>query len=451
MAEFTSRYEGMSHRALYQALQAGDPDQIEELVTHWKSIEETTRRISADLEADLVGLARSWEGAAGREYQNRVSMIGSFAAALADHHAGMHGGLSQMRRALADAKVKAEDPAATEDNDSLLGGAVAGATAGGLVGGVPGAVGGAVVGGLLGHQADEEQQEQARQRMVRLVSELAAEYDTSSHWYIQVPTEAPVGLPGDNLGYDADPAATAAPSSLTGAPQAPGGGAGPAHRDVAPSVNYVPDGAGGSGQLAGEPGAPSQPAGPGVDPADGSTGPAAGTTLAGADRTGVVAAGGLIAGAAIVGQLSTQPPPARGVAAGALAASLPPGGVLDGGANAARPGTGVAPSAGSTSVSSVGSDANRGAPTRAAGAGGQGGRGVTVGAASAPGGAAAVGGTGAQSGGRHVVAASGPRTEGHDDDEDTHDTWLTEDEMVWGTDEDTAPAVLGSSPPPDTD
>ena len=65
MSEYTGRYAGMSHRALYEAVRAGDPAQVDGLAAQWRSIGETTRRLADELTRDLGALARGWQGAAG--------------------------------------------------------------------------------------------------------------------------------------------------------------------------------------------------------------------------------------------------------------------------------------------------------------------------------------------------------------------------------------------------
>jgi uncharacterized protein YukE len=443
MSEYTGRYAGMSHRALYEAVRAGDPAQVDGLAAQWRSIGETTRRLADELTRDLGALARGWQGAAGEEYQRRLSLVSGYAGRLADDHQQVSTGLGQMHRALAEARRKAEDPAATDDHDSLLKGVGTGALSGAPLGPTGMLVTG-VVGGILGHEADQKQKEQAHQRMVQLVAELAADYDVLRHGHIHTPATPPVGLPGGDPGHVADPTAGGRPGALGQGPHAGAGGALPTGRESGPTGV-----AGGGAQPAAGAGDPSGPgAGPGAgDPARG--GPAGGgTSLAGAADDLAGGGGALLAGSALAGQVGALPAAAGAAAAGsatalgsgaaaALAGSLPPGGVLGGAAGA----TGAHGAHGAP-----GAHGAHGAPGSHGGAGTAGTPGAGGTAGTAPGHGPAAG-RAPQAGAAGRAAAGVPGSRGADGEEpERYDTWLTEDEIVWGDDE-APPPVLGAPAP----
>jgi len=84
--EFTSRYAGVSHRDLWNQLQAGDPGQIDRLAVSWKAIGDTARTLSSTVNTDLGNL--DWDSAAGREFHcssgiERASCVRAVSATLA--------------------------------------------------------------------------------------------------------------------------------------------------------------------------------------------------------------------------------------------------------------------------------------------------------------------------------------------------------------------------------
>jgi uncharacterized protein YukE len=193
--EFYERYRQKTHEELAAMLAAGQPNQVQQLVTVWKSIEITIGGLGASLRGDLDRLLRGWESASGREFDSRVGLIATYAQQLAEELTSIHTGLSSMGGALAEAKAKAELPDAKPKpagNSAATTGALAGALlgpAGMLVGGV--------IGGALGHEADATEQRKAHERMVVLVSELAAQYRVIDYttWPNSVPPP-PRGMPG---------------------------------------------------------------------------------------------------------------------------------------------------------------------------------------------------------------------------------------------------------------
>ncbi|RQX07207.1 WXG100 family type VII secretion target, partial [Micromonospora globispora] len=189
MSEYTQRYQHVSHRELYDGVNAGDPKQIDGLSAQWSSLKDTLEGLGRDLRVDLDALAKTWTGDAAREFQRRLNLVVGYSGDLAEGMTDVRQALSMMADELRAAQAKAESPAETDDNDKLL----AGAGKGLLVGGLPGAV----VGGFLGHEQDKEEQEKAHQRMVQVVAELAEGYDFSAYGrVVTAPTPDP-DLPGN--------------------------------------------------------------------------------------------------------------------------------------------------------------------------------------------------------------------------------------------------------------
>src|SRR5690554_5488173 len=169
--EYYARYAGVSHYDLYYQLRAGNPSQVENLATTWKSLAISVDDMAANLDRDLERLRSSWTGSASDEFGRRVSLVSEFARELSDEFTRVHRSLTLMAGSLRSAQARAEHPDETNDHDKLLKGAAAG-----LVGGPAGAL----IGGMIGHQLDKEEKQRAHQRMIRLVAEVAAEYDVAA-------------------------------------------------------------------------------------------------------------------------------------------------------------------------------------------------------------------------------------------------------------------------------
>lgn len=397
--EILARYENTSHEELYQQLMAGDPEQIDGLAAHWRSIHDTVSGLASALRRDLTALLPSWEGAAGQEYQRRVASVVTFAETLAAEFDEIRSGLTTMAEGLREAQRDAESPEETDDHDGLLGGAGAGALAGSRFG-VGGAVVGGVIGGITGYNQDEQEKEAARTRTVQLVAQLAAEYRMTEQTNLSMelvgePEELPVGSP------EARVAPRAVPPVTTPTPVADLDGH-PVDRppaQVTPSpVDVGPD------------------AGNGPHDLDGSDPDGSGTQLLGVGDGPLTGAGGT-AGSGGLGALAAG----GGTAGGGLGAGFAGGGV------GARPvGTGL------SGTSSGG---------RAGGLGGAG----DVGRDRAATGTQRGGSTSTRSDQRAATRGAGPGAEGETDE---YLTWLTEDEMVWGEEDDAPPSVLGATPAP---
>jgi hypothetical protein len=418
-----SKYAGVSHRDLWNQLQAGDPGQIDGLATSWKSMADTARTLSSTVTTDLGKL--DWDSNAGREFQRRLSVLSSYSTDLAHDHDSVHTGLTQMSQSLRTAKGKAEDPADTDDNDSAIGFAAAGSVLG---------PGGTVLGGLLGHHRDEEQKKEAHERMVAVVAGLAADYDQYRFSYIETPAVVPVDLPG--------PATNPSPTNPASGPGAANPHGGPGTH--APGTGQTNHDGGPTGTVDGPGSGTNQPINLVTsDPTTNDSGTSllgAGGAIAGA---GAVGAGGLAAGGALAGQLGALPgTSATGLTAGLASAGMPAGGLVS------QPTSPNAAQAGGRSATGnlrAGSSNGSGNGTgRAASAGRGPGSGVIGEEGRAAG--ARRGGPGSVEGNQR--GGAGRSGEGYDDEEERYDTWLTEDEMVWGDDPHAAPpSVLGGPRP----
>lgn len=426
--EYTAHYAGKSHRELYDQLMAGKPDQIDGVATAWHTSEGTARHIAGEIEKDLKNL--DWTSEAGREYQRRLGVVSAFSKLLADDQGAMKRSLTEMSGQLRTTQKQAQseaNPSDTDDNDSMMGGAAIG----GSTFGVPGLI----VGGILGHERDERQKKEAQQRMVLLMSTLAADY-TVTGAKVGEPLPPPVSLPGGNPGSDVDPQGNPHVTTQSNAAKLGQFGNGTTHGTVdvgpvstGPGTNTVTDPA--LTQV--------------VDPT-------AGTSLLGVE-SGVIGAGGtLVAGTALAGQLVSLGGGAGGVNAGlattGLASSVPAGGVLgrggtggSGGTTAGQRGGSLSPRGGAGQRGSTGG--LKDSTGRTAGARPSGKPGADPNRASRTGGPGREGMLGQQRG-----AGPTARNGVGDDEDEQHDTWLTEDDMVWGDDENAPPPVLGGSPPP---
>ena len=247
-----------------------------------------------------------------------------------------------------------------------------------------------VLGSEYGHAMADEAAEAARQRMANLVSEVGLVYGYTSS-IVPEPVVADPDMPGDDvavgklihLGGGSDSASSSSSAARTVSSMSASGSASPS----VTTVSYD----GGSGSTTS-----------GTD-SNGSSGAYSVSTLAGADGAGVV---GLASGtgAAVVTSMSlgaagVAGPGGMGLPAAAANTTIPPGGVL---ASANPTGAkSVNPTVTETGTSPT-STTRTGTPTTT-------------------------------------------RTDPTDDEDKSHSTWLTEDDMVWGDEEadDLPPSVLG--------
>ncbi|MGI5525190.1 WXG100 family type VII secretion target [Micromonospora sp. CA-259024] len=425
MSEYTQRYQGRSHKELYDGVMAGKPEQVEGVAAQWAELKGILDGLGRELSGDLEKLGNTWTGSAGLEFHRRLSLIVAHADALGEGMAGIKQGLTMMADHLRTAHKQAESPEETDDNDQLISGAIKGAATFGLTG--------AVVGGLMGHQQDKEEQEKAHQRMVTVVAELASGYELSAYDRVVDPPLPDPDTP-DSVSKDSTtPQSVSAIAKVSAGPTTTDGTTRSGDATIAtpdrvgpPPVtgdNLIP----GHGPATG--GTPAVAIGPVGADASGATG----TSLAGADPLigGALLTGGTAGLAGLAGPTTatagggTGPGLLYGTQGGA-----PAGGVLRTAALAgssstptpsARPTGGAAP-ADSRSASGIGRSVD-----------GQ--RGGSGGNARSGSGRGAGGGTG-----RPGVLGGQGRPQ--DDDSDERLTWLTEDEMVWRDGGDAAPPVL---------
>lgn len=392
--EYVARYEGLSHEELWKQLKAGDPNQIDTLAAAWKSLHDTADGLATSLNQDLAKLSAGWSSPSGTEYQRRLGLVSSFSSNLATEFTGIQQGLTLMSGPLRTAQKQAEDPAAADNNNNLVKDAIIGTAIAGPVGGI--------VGGFFGHSQDEAEKEKARQRMVQLVAGLAADYQVSkeSSWSPEAPVP-PTDLPGDGT-------TTSRFNAQSG-----------------PSVNS-PGGVNGTHDSFTTQRTVSDPSKVSQGPGDGAGSANDGSTVLGPDGqpidpvTSLAGAGGGLSGAGALG--------AGALGVGGLAASL--FGAGGAGANLGAPGAATA------SGYPLGS---------AAGATG-GGPGSPLGESTTPG-RDPRSAAGSRLAGRQSASGTGY---GEEDEPDERLTWLTEDDMVWGT-ESGAPSVLGTRPAQDPD
>lgn len=390
--EYYTRYQGYSHRELYNQLVAGEPAQVEAQADTWGRVHNALATVADQLEADLADLMRVWDSDAGAEFARRVSLVTSFTRGLAADANDVRAGLNLMANALQQAKSNAESPEETDDHDKAI--------IGGLIGSVAGPIG-AAGGALIGDQMDRAERERAHQRMIQLVARLAASYQTTG--LMAWPTDAatvPAGLPGELT-----PTGPGAGAGPTPRPPASGPGTGTA---VATAATAATTGVSGDGELASVRSAAA--AGGGGDQAGGSTmvpgsgGGATGSALLGA---------GAAAGVGLAGSIRGTAAPLR-----APDASLRPGSQAASRLLSANPG----PTATSTGTSASGASGHQSAAV-GRGVGSRGMTGMTESAARA--GAVGLGG------------------QSDEDEEAQRRTWLTEDDMVWSDGQRVPPPVLG--------
>ncbi|MET7669830.1 WXG100 family type VII secretion target [Micromonospora luteifusca] len=420
MSEYTQRYQGSTHKELYDGVMAGEPEQIEGVATQWAELKGILDGVGRDLSGDLEKLGNTWTGSAGREFHRRLSLIVAHADALGEGMAGIKQGLTMMADHLRSAHKQAESPEETDDNDKAISGTIKGAATFGLPG--------ALVMGIAGHQQDKEEQEKAHQRMVNLVADLASSYEISAYDRVVDPPPPDPETPNRVNNETTTPQSVSAIARVSAGPTSTGANAHTGDATIARADRVAPPPAVGDssvpgGHGSGTGGTPAVAIGP-VGTDSGSDAP--GTFLAGADP--LVGGAMLTGGAAGLAGLSgaTTAPTGAGTGPGLLFGAqggAPAGGVLRTAAlagsgtstptPAARP-TGGAPPADGRSASGVGRsiDGQRGGPGSGRGAGGNG--------------------------------VLGGRGQSQDDDSDERLTWLTEDEMVWRDGGKAAPPVLGS-------
>ncbi|MEU8659778.1 WXG100 family type VII secretion target [Actinoplanes philippinensis] len=212
--EIVGGYAAQTHDELYRAVMAGDPDQVDDVATVWRSLQGTVEQIGAALATDLGALQQMWQGEAGAEFQRRAGLIAGYCADLGRDFDALHQGLTLMAGALREARAEAEEPATlTTDPVAMVADT-------------------ATIGAAFGAQPERQEAAKSRERMVRLVTDLALTYTLTGadRWPGEVP-QPPPDLPGAAPAVASGAAAggasaTAAPSTSTpgGTSLASGGG-----------------------------------------------------------------------------------------------------------------------------------------------------------------------------------------------------------------------------------
>src|SRR5688572_8252455 len=173
--EYHERYRHLGHEELFRMLRAGSPVQVDSVVATWRTVEDAIGSIASTLRADLARLR--WSSSGSREFGFRLGLVVSYAQKLADEATAMRTGLVVMSGSLAQAQRRAEPDGPTRLDPRP----------------VPG-----VLGPEVGHVLAPDEQAKARERIVMVVAQLAAEYAVADHrsWPASIPLPPP-GLPGE--------------------------------------------------------------------------------------------------------------------------------------------------------------------------------------------------------------------------------------------------------------
>jgi uncharacterized protein YukE len=431
-----SALSGFNHRQLYDAVHAADARQVEELAGLYDVLQSEAHALAHELDTGLTALGEVWRGAAGTTYHETVGTITGFAAALGGDLLATRNNLRGLPAAVRQAQREMPDPADTENHDKLIRNAAVGALFGPVAGSVA---------AVKGYQQDQQEKAAATARAVQVAQRLADAHQ--AHDFRTVPSAAPAQLPGARGAGGAPAAGTAAgavgPSVRSGAV-----GATPHDRTPAATAaaadGHGPDAAGAVGLPVGG----GLAAGGAIGGAVGGIGGpgSAAAAVAGSDASGAAGATGAggngagggpgtaigVGGAAGMGIAGFGNRRGGGTALEVAAAAGRP--LFDGETTRA----GVAASAVLDGTEDTRADGTQGTPGQSApGQGGHGGSGDA--------GHAASGGTGSPGDGQDRRAPFAPTGggigTGHQGAE--YDTWLTEDEIVWGGDPEAPPPVLG--------
>jgi uncharacterized protein YukE len=381
-------YSKVSHQDLYNQLHASDPDSIDPMAGIYQLQQSSAHTLSNDIDGDLRKLKLVWKGDAFDAYESAITAISTFAHGLGDDLSHSYQSMSSLKQPLKQALKDMPNPKDTDDNDSTVGGAAAGAAAGTAI--LPGAgtVIGAIGGGIFGHSRDEQQRKQAHAKAILVISTYVNSITNAGTENAPAPTLAPPNLPHQVNPSNLNLTSTGAGPHTTGAPNAL-------------TVKNPHDPA-------------NHPIVPPTTPANIGTPTTVTTPIDTTTGTPSVTTGG---------------PHGGGLAGGGVPGLAPsPGGLGGSGLASAGVGTG----AGTAGLAGGATGASGSAGLLGAGAGGQ-----NLGVGGARG-----AGKGAKAG--RGAAAGGTRRRDGDDVEE-YETWLTEDEMVWGGDTDAPPSVLGET------
>ena len=382
--EFVDRYRSLSHEVLYARLQAGDPETIANAAAKWQSASTSIGQIRDGLSTDLAALVNGWSGSSSEEYQRRLGLVADYATTLSESQASVKDILGIWSTTLAEAQAKAEAPETVENEAGEA-----------YTDGVSSffAVSPAL-GDQLGHQQADEVIEAAHERMVQLVVDLAVEYESGAGRF-PTAAEPDPDMPGADVPLSGAYIArfNSADDSASSAIYTAGSSTGSSSGSSTTTVSYSGDGSG------------TAVSNVGYTTGDGTTL----TTLAGVDGDGVVTlatTGAVGAGGVIMSQASLSTTGITGTGSGlglslaSTANTVPAGGLLA----SAKP----------TTSKAITPTISEGAPTQS---------------------------TTTRTTGTNPTTNA---TNNNDDEDDEYTTWLTEDNMVWGDDDqDVPPAVLG--------
>ncbi|WP_163512281.1 hypothetical protein [Fodinicola acaciae] len=379
-------YSKIPHEQLYNQLHEGKAGKdFDDAAALYDKQRLDAHTLAGDIGGDLRKLEQVWKGEAFDAYKTAVGAISTFAEKLGDDFSTTFHTLSGLKPHLAQALKDMPNPKDTDDNDSTIGGAAAGAAAGTVIAGPVGTVAGGIVGGIFGHDRDEQQRKAAHAKAAQVVSTYA-QYLAGAG--VNATAEVPQQPP--HLPTHVN---TSSPT-LTSTSAGPGTTGAPAHLTV------------------------DKPADPKHGP---TTTPVSDPPNLDQDRP------------------TTTPPPST-VGTPPVGTHTPSGAGLAGGGVGALPATGL----GGGGLASAGiGGASAGAPGLAGGTAGAGGAAGLFGTGSGQN--LGVGGArGAKKGaGKGTRGGAGAGRRGEDDQPEEYETWLTEDEMVWGNDTDAPPPVLG--------
>ena len=379
--EFVDRYHGLSHEVLYARLQAGDPETIANAAAKWQSASATVRQICDDLNTDLAALTNGWSGSSSEEYQRRLGLVSVYALNLSESQDSVKEILNDWSTILAEAQAKAETPETVENEAGEA--YTEGASSFFAVS--------PALGDQLGHQQADEVIEAAHERMVQLVVDLAVVYSSTADRF-PTAAEPDPDMPGADVPLSSAHLvrlSSGDDNSVSSAIYAAGSTGGSSSGSTAVSYNSGDGSSTGSGTNAG------------YTTGDGTTL----TTLAGVDGDGVVTlatTGAVGAGGVIMSQASLSTTGITGTTGGlglplaSTGSTLPAGGVLA----SAKP----------TTTKAITPTISENTPN--------------------------------QSTTTRTIGNNPNTNTTNDDEDDEYTTWLTEDNMDWGDDDQNLPPAV---------
>ncbi len=193
--DYVSRYRHYSHRDLFSFVTPVDAGSVSLASSLWARVESDLTNLSQDLTRDMEQLMSTWQGSAGAEYADRIGTVTAFSVMLTQDAKAIGDGLDDLAIPMVNAirDAQADNPANYEGHHHAIQLAATGALTGN-----PLIAAGA---GLFGLKQDNDEADRAQQRMVQVVSTLAAAYDVTTQrtWPTSIASE-PSGLPGTMTG-----------------------------------------------------------------------------------------------------------------------------------------------------------------------------------------------------------------------------------------------------------